>query len=484
MKQINLIILMLTFSITFSFAQELQYNKTFGGAAVDDARGMVATDDGNFVFTGIDKSTRDIAGDSYIAKMSPSGDIIWKKYFEFAGPDYGNDIIKTMEGGFLVVGDVVNETLGTADGFVIKTDVNGEVEWQKFVLGNGNDSFKAVVQDQGGNFFITGKRLTTNSEIVNTLFCEISEFGELEFINTISSQLETHGNKIVSTGYGQFVICGHVYHSDTNNEEMMVIGVNSDGQANWTCRMATTDHEQAKAMIVNEQGNILIAGGHSREEDGSDYLEMRMYSFTNDGQLFDTKPILAEQGEGYIYDILETPDGYMVAGVFRDFDADTGNATVIKVDEHFGVREIKETKTDYESVATNLLLTADGDIYTSGVAYYGENSSDALVSKWAFDSFIDVTESEVESNMIKSVLYPNPFTTHTVLSIDTEVEEKLLRIFDIEGKLKREETFSGKSFILKRGSKRDLPSGIYLYHVTDQNGEVLSTGKMQVIDQA
>ncbi len=484
MKKINLLFLMLLFSLATLFGQNHIYNKTFGGVSVDDARSMILSDDGNIVFTGIDKSTKDPEGDTYLSKMNPSGDIIWKKHFGMGGMDCGNSVIKTFDGGYLVIGDLKNESLNIDEGFATKTNANGEVEWHSYITSSGNNSFKDVVQGIDGSFYLTGKSIDPITDLENVLIVNLSQSGETLLIKTISSNQSSFGNKIINSGDGEFIICGFKEHSKTKNEEMFVMKVNGNGEVQWKNRAATLDHEQAASVVINQDGNIVVAGGHSVERNGGEFLEMRIYEYEPSGRLFNTETLLKEKGEGYLYDMVSTEEGYVFSGVYKKHESVQGNAAVIITDEKFKVHDVKETNTPNESVARNLLVTNEGDIYTSGVTHYGENASDALISKWSFDSFIEPKENVVETNMIKSVLYPNPFTTQTLLSVDSEIEDKMIRIYDINGALQREESFSGKELLIVRKNKNDLPTGIYLYHITDPNGNVLSTGKMQVIDQA
>ncbi len=484
MKKFNLLILLSLFSFSFCLGQKHIYNKTFGGANVDDARSMVVSDDGNIVFTGIDKSSKDPEGDTYLLKMKPSGDVIWKKHFGFGGMDCGNALIKTFDGGFLMIGDLKNKALNIDEGFATKTNANGELEWQTFITSYENNAYTDVVQAVDGSFYLTGKSINPISGVENLLIVNISAHGELLLLKTIPSTVNTYGNKIVNSGDGNFIICGFKEHSETNNEEMFVMKVNGNGEEYWVNRMATLDHEQAASVVVNERGHIIIAGGQSVEKNGGEFVEMRFYKFGADGDFHATESLLEEKGEGYLYDIVAVEDGYVFSGVFQKHDSNQGNAAVIMTDENFEVISVKETNSDFESIAKNLLITNEGEIYTAGVTHYGENSSDAFISKWGFDSYIDTEENIVETNMIKSILYPNPFVTQTILSVDSEVEDKMIRIFDINGVLQREESFHGKELLIERRNRADLPTGIYLYHITDPNGTVLSTGKMQVIDQA
>lgn len=73
----------------------------------------------------------------------------------------------------------------------------------------------------------------------------------------------------------------------------------------------------------------------------------------------------------------------------------------------------------------------------------------------------------------KTTLFPNPFHSSATLTINAE--QAVLKIFDLPGKLLREEIIQRKSVI----NRQSLPNGIYYYHVISNN-ELISRGKFIV----
>ncbi|MCB0428755.1 MAG: T9SS type A sorting domain-containing protein, partial [Flavobacteriales bacterium] len=64
-------------------------------------------------------------------------------------------------------------------------------------------------------------------------------------------------------------------------------------------------------------------------------------------------------------------------------------------------------------------------------------------------------------------LYPNPFSTQTMLLFDQEQHNSRIRVFDEMGREVENQSFSGRHFILNRDR---LPSGNYFIQVTDNHG--------------
>lgn len=79
-----------------------------------------------------------------------------------------------------------------------------------------------------------------------------------------------------------------------------------------------------------------------------------------------------------------------------------------------------------------------------------------------------------------SSLYPNPFqSSSTLLLNDNYKGLRKLTVFDVTGKKLREKSFTGMETDLQR---ERLNNGIYLYVVTDNNGNTLAKGKFIIID--
>jgi len=74
------------------------------------------------------------------------------------------------------------------------------------------------------------------------------------------------------------------------------------------------------------------------------------------------------------------------------------------------------------------------------------------------------------------VVFPNPMTTSCIFSLPKEMtKESTLCIYNLQGKLVREETFNGQRYEFERG---DLKSGFYIYFI--RNEAFSYTGKILV----
>lgn len=72
---------------------------------------------------------------------------------------------------------------------------------------------------------------------------------------------------------------------------------------------------------------------------------------------------------------------------------------------------------------------------------------------------------------------PNPFSTNTTITFNTEVQNATVKVFDVVGKEVKVVNFSGKDFTLEKG---DLNAGIYSVKIIASNQSVIANQKIVI----
>lgn len=152
----------------------IQWQKTLGGTKMDLANSIIQTTDGGYIVAGYSYSNDgDLTGhygttessDVWLVKLNASGTIQWQKNYGGSDLDMAHSVKKTSDGGYIVAGytgsndnDVsgLNNPFGLTDMWVFKTDVLGNLEWQKTLGGTNGDIAYDVVQSSDGNYIVTG----------------------------------------------------------------------------------------------------------------------------------------------------------------------------------------------------------------------------------------------------------------------------------------------------------------------------------------
>lgn len=112
---------------------------------------------------------------SFVAKVSPAGNVIWllqvgdgstfTQGFCIATDPMNNVIVSGIFSGLLKAGDFTLESAGEDDAFVAKFDRDGSLVWIKRAGGESEEYIGLVSTDASGNIFLTGEFLSRNITI-------------------------------------------------------------------------------------------------------------------------------------------------------------------------------------------------------------------------------------------------------------------------------------------------------------------------------
>ena len=91
---------------------------------------IISTIDSGFLAIGATESFGNGLTDLYIIKIDQNGNFQWHKTFGGPAIDYGKSIIQTPDSGFIACG-YSNSIDLDYDLFLIKIDQNGNLEWKK-----------------------------------------------------------------------------------------------------------------------------------------------------------------------------------------------------------------------------------------------------------------------------------------------------------------------------------------------------------------
>jgi len=138
-------------------APPLQWQKTFGGTFVDRGCSVEQTSDGGYIIAGyIAFSFGAGVDDVYLIKTDPNGDSQWQKTFGGGNRDYGYSVQQTSDGGYIITGSYGAFGPNSGDVYLIKTDPSGNSQWQKTFGGSDIDRAHSVQQTFDGGYIIAG----------------------------------------------------------------------------------------------------------------------------------------------------------------------------------------------------------------------------------------------------------------------------------------------------------------------------------------
>ncbi|MBC8048368.1 MAG: hypothetical protein H7Y00_16325, partial [Fimbriimonadaceae bacterium] len=159
MRKLNFIVFaaIMCFAFTTQAQLGVSFEKTFGGTGNDFGFDMEPTVSGGYILAGYTQSTDDDvtetigALDFWIAEIDADENIVWEESYGGSENDYCRAIEPAGDGGWIVVGSTlssdgdITDNSGNKDGWVIKINSTGGLEWQNTFGGEAEDQLNNVV---------------------------------------------------------------------------------------------------------------------------------------------------------------------------------------------------------------------------------------------------------------------------------------------------------------------------------------------------
>ncbi|UOY08725.1 hypothetical protein L0P88_09270 [Muricauda sp. SCSIO 64092] len=295
------------------------WTKNFGGSGYDSARSIIQTTDGGFAILGMSNSTdgdlssKNLAvNDYWLVKLDMDGDLEWQKTYGGSKDDQGQQVIQTSDGGYAITGYAMSDdgdgsnNEGFHDNWILRLDAAGNILWEKSFGFSGHDHSYDLVETVDGGFFFSG------------------------FLDVTSSNGEgsTDKGRLTAHGVGEF----------------WGTKIDGDGNLQWRKFFGGTNNDRSFGVVNAHDGGYILVG--ASESDDFDIGNPKgSYDFwavkINKNGTFVWESSFGGTGIDQAQDIVATTDGgYVITG--NTFSEDTqvtknngqSDVWLIKIDDN------------------------------------------------------------------------------------------------------------------------------------------------------
>ena len=151
-------------------AGTILWQQVLGGSDREESFSIRQTLDTGFVLTGVTDSdnTGDVGpnhggSDIWVVKLNPAGTIQWQKVLGGKAFESGRSIDPTTDGGYILTGVTDSDNTGDvgpnhggSDIWVVKLFQTGDIQWQKVLGGDGDESGRSIQQTADGLYILSG----------------------------------------------------------------------------------------------------------------------------------------------------------------------------------------------------------------------------------------------------------------------------------------------------------------------------------------
>jgi Secretion system C-terminal sorting domain/Domain of unknown function DUF11 len=269
------------------------WQNTIGGDDLDELWSIQQTSDGGYIIGGSSQSsvsgdkTENNLGDKdyWVVKTDSLGIIQWQNTIGGNDIDNLNSISQTMDGGYILGGwsasnissDKSEACLGSTDYWIVKTDAQGNIEWENTIGGDSTERLSSVQQTYDGGYILGGISMSgiSGDKTENVLgisdfwMVKVDSLGSIQWQNTIGGSGDD-GFMVVQQTPDRGYLLGGASKSNvsgdksencfSNVEDFWILKTDSAGIIQWQNTIGGLGVDKLNSFGQTTDGGFILGG--------------------------------------------------------------------------------------------------------------------------------------------------------------------------------------------------------------------------------
>ena len=531
MKPFGIIILIFLCIPSFLYPQvapKIEWQKCLGGSRDEDndplLQTIIQTKDGGYIIAGQTNSNDgDVSGyhggyDAWVVKLNSSRSIEWQKCLGGSGTEDLNSIIQTSDKGYVVAGFTTSTDGDVSgihgpdnhgqepDGWIVKLDSSGKIQWQKCIGSTSEDVACSIIQCLDGGYVVTGYTslggdgdLTGNHGGFDGWIAKLNSSGNIEWVRCLGGSGADVLYSVIQTSDGGYAIGGatnskdegflnHVDRFGNGTSDAWIVKLDSLGGFRWQKLLGGTGIDYAYSIIQTKDGGYAVAG-ETNSIDGDvsgnhGAYDAWVLSLDTAGSILWQKCLGGSIGDNALSIINTTDGGYAITGSTNSIDGDvsgkhggvdTNDFWVVKLNSAGSIQWQKCLGGENNDEGFAIIQTKDGGYAISGRTY--SNNGDVSGNhgeKFPIDIWV-VKLSPEASTVVNDYsgqtfalwAYPDPSNDQVHLHLFQSQPLKQIQFYNLLGIQYYPDYLVANNILTVNG--HNLPDGSYIVRVVYLN---------------
>ncbi len=257
----------------------------------------------------------------------------------------GHAVCQTNDGGYLLAGLSENLTTYHDDIFIVKTDANGQLLWNKTFVSEDDSVASAVLPTSDGGYVLGGYtyvQIDNETSREGLFVMKIDAVGNLLWTKSYTGSSDWYGSAFIQTNDGGYAFLGTEYNytSTVDTEFALVLKIDATGNAQWNKTYqpsAQINYTSADSIIQVADGYVIGGSAYVFDPATNDTVnQLWLFKINLTGNLTWSKNYQQlGSNDHYTSKVFQAADGgYVIAGhteLYED-DIQSSNIFLVKTD--------------------------------------------------------------------------------------------------------------------------------------------------------
>lgn len=222
-----------------------------------------ALSDGSFAVAGFVHNAQSGDDDALLLKLDSNGNTVWVRQYGGPGNDRVKAIIRIDTSGFLLAGYTNSfSSEGTRDGYLVRTDPEGDTLWTRVFGGQGEDEFsRAAAIDDEGNFVLLGVSDSLDSGERKTWICKVRADGEMVWSRTYDKYDTEPTASLIPIKGNTCLVLGHRKMGESVTRKMPFLRkIDNIGHIAWTRDFGSSEIGAQPVDFIATDVGLVVTG--------------------------------------------------------------------------------------------------------------------------------------------------------------------------------------------------------------------------------
>jgi hypothetical protein len=450
----------------------------YGGPGYSEGHALAQCSDGGFILTGLSECFGNDSGNIYLIKTDMNGVMQWQQIHGCDSLDGGNSVVTCPDGGYFIAGHTECWGAGDCDGFAMKTDSRGDSVWMN-TYGNIYDdvAYDGIVSNDGG-YVMTGLTIGFGFGEADVYLCKFDENGKRVWVQRYGGSREDVGWSVRQTSDNGYIIAGYTTSfTEDSTCQIYLIKTDEYGNMQWQKTYGDSDSTDYRGYRVRltPDGGYAVVGYCGNFNTNANSLLLKTDA---SGNVQWMKQYKSNEAYFLTTGLTTTNDGgYLLSGGTLATSDSSAKALLLKVDQEGNLqwlRKIGSNGLNYN--AYNVIQTTDGKYAFIGTAQINNNGVYDFLLMVVDSTGQTASISQIPLNQTSVTAYPNPSSDRVTFQIQYYNGSYSILLYNILGQLVRQ--VPNQIITTFNMDRNGLPSGLYYYEIENSNSQVINKGKI------